>query len=92
MPEISAIGDNSLAIEGLNIFPNPANQVIHIFFKDSETGRLTIYDAMGKNVYTFMVPGNSELEIHLPCLDAGNYTIVFINKNKKIYQSKLIIN
>jgi hypothetical protein len=92
MPLILDIKAYKQEIFNLEIYPNPASQIINIVFTAIETGRLSVFNTLGEKVFNKDAFNTKDMEIHLPCLNTGIYNVVFISKNHKKYSSKLIIN
>jgi hypothetical protein len=78
MPLISGVQSFKGETLGLEIYPNPASQIINITFPSNETGRFCVYNEIGKIVYKTEIYYANDLEITLPCLNSGLYHVVFI--------------
>ena len=75
---VSGTDDHS-ALVNLNIYPNPAEKVIHLQnSSDEKFGQIFIYSLKGEMVMHIM---NPESSIDLGKLPAGIYTILTDNKN-----------
>lgn len=64
------VGVDDFRLGKISIFPNPANDVLNIAVPDSEslTGKITIYNAVGQQVYTTQVA-----EMNLHTIDVSNF-------------------
>jgi hypothetical protein len=72
----------------LKIYPNPASDYIHIASNSNKT-RFKIIDMVGKEVLSGSL--NSSNEINISGIKCGAY-IVFIQFDKKVQMTKLLIN
>jgi hypothetical protein len=62
-------------IKGINIYPNPADALVHVLVEQSEIGSsVTLYDAGGQKVYEGKI-NNTDYTIPTQCLAEGVYTI-----------------
>jgi PKD repeat protein len=88
VPELQGTGS------GVVIYPNPAGELVHIFFEDEpgETMQLTLYDLSGKLVITDLIdPWQRRFSRSLGGLDRGLYIVEIRTRNKKhvIHRDKL---
>ncbi len=88
--------DNSLEVDGLNIYPNPNNGVFNLKFNLAEEGKVIvrIFDVNGKEVYTDKerkFKGEYNKEIDLTEFGNGTY-IINIEQNDKSTVKKIIVN
>ncbi|ESU24477.1 hypothetical protein FEDK69T_09240 [Flavobacterium enshiense DK69] len=74
-------------ITGLNIYPNPANDVLHITTSANEIKTIAIYDVMGKEVFNTTTANET---INITSLNAGVY-IIKITEEGKTATRKLVI-
>ncbi|MCD4792780.1 MAG: T9SS type A sorting domain-containing protein [Bacteroidales bacterium] len=83
---------NRLSENKINIYPNPANDIIYIDFlpSDIEDAQVSFYDITGKEVLSKQFNIN-EKKIDISELKSGVYFIK-INTENQIYISKLIKN
>ncbi|KGO93866.1 hypothetical protein Q767_14435 [Flavobacterium enshiense DK69] len=72
---------------GLNIYPNPANDVLHITTSANEIKTIAIYDVMGKEVFNTTTANET---INITSLNAGVY-IIKITEEGKTATRKLVI-
>ncbi|MCC7303616.1 MAG: T9SS type A sorting domain-containing protein [Bacteroidia bacterium] len=80
--------DEYSVLSGVQVFPNPAQDVIHFEFKEavSEMTTLRMMDVMGRVVYTLEIPvitADSRIKIDGSNLSAGIYSYSLISGNKK---------
>jgi hypothetical protein len=79
--------------ESLQIYPNPAREIITLKFTNATNGSLVlnIYDIMGKQVKQFQIP-NAKLEYKaiIKWLKTGLYFYKIVNKDGIIYSGKII--
>ena len=69
------------------IFPNPANEVLNIRFKDKKEYQVSIYNHNGQKVFEKMEWGNSSINIKM--IQSGSY-LIKISENDNIWQEKFI--
>ncbi len=80
----------------LNVYPNPAQQQLHISYEAQKAGsiQVLVFDLAGKLVANYIYnvnKGQTELDMDLYQLDSGSY-IVRLIEGQKQYQTKLIIS
>lgn len=84
---------SSAAIMGINVFPNPTTDRVHITINSElalNNGLLVLYDLQGKEIYCKSNLINASLEIiSLEGFSAGTYILkLFLNQNQ--FQYKII--
>lgn len=67
----SGIADQ--ATEQLNIYPNPATNVLHVII--DEAGPVHIYDITGRSLIELESPGNETLRIDISTFNSGLYLV-----------------
>ncbi len=74
-------GTTSLVTEGIRIFPNPVNDVLHISFDQGKVlESFSIYNNLGQKLHSGSLQMNNNIDLDL--LNAGHYTL-------RLYSSKL---
>ncbi len=81
-------GIQNTAIEGLNLYPNPAHEVLYIQNENNNPIQITIADITGKSIY--QNTANTTLSINVSNYPAGIYLIKIVQGNQTMNQ-KLII-
>jgi hypothetical protein len=72
---------------GLVVFPNPATNQLNLVFDKNSTGTITISDALGKVVYSYIINNNSlELTIDISSFNSGIYYLSYRNKDVSIHK------
>ncbi len=62
-------------IKGVKVYPNPANDQIHILVPQSDIGSgIQLYDAEGREVFSSIID-RTDYQIHTQCLPDGVYSI-----------------
>jgi Zn-dependent metalloprotease/PKD repeat protein len=56
-----------------SVFPNPANDIIHVRGLNNIAGNMTLSDVFGKNISVTVVRGNSDVQIDISYLPKGIY-------------------
>ena len=90
------VDDNSL-LNDINIFPNPANEVINLSFSSEWTNQsitCRLVDVMGKEVYSNIIDYNGDVyatQIPVANLAKGFYLLQLVTTNG-ISTSKIIVN
>ncbi len=80
----------------LQLYPNPAQSEIHLYFNSAteEKVKIEIYDELGKNIYTKTqkaIIGNNDITIEHKALQyIGVYYVYLTIQNKRIMQKLLI--
>ena len=83
--------DKNPAAQNLNIYPNPADDVINIELPEVETkGLVTITDAQGRILCSLSTNGQSSLQINLSNLESGIYFVTLKNGDK-ILQKEFVL-
>lgn len=84
---ITDIKENIFA--NINIYPNPANDIIFIDSEDCKQTTIKLYDMLGKEVLSKNLNGKTEVNIsHLP---KGIYNACIFSDSKVIGNSKIVI-
>ena len=82
-------------IDSMKIYPNPANDKIHIAFQAVNSDyKVTVTDMLGRTVINKSYEGlfgNQNIELPVSQLNAGHY-IMNINDGNGSYSSKFIVN
>jgi len=92
----NGISDNKLNInEVLDIFPNPANQVLNFNFKNNYTENIDIFlvNPVGETVFSKNITNENfalNNTIKIDKLPAGNYYLKVVINNK-IYSKSIIV-
>ena len=98
--ELWKLTDNSLSTnehnnsitQKLNIFPNPASNIVIIKMDDEiEIENVEIYNLLGKKVYTHKTSNQQNTEINISNLSKGMY-LVKVKVNKFIISKKLVVH
>jgi hypothetical protein len=72
---------------GLFVFPNPATNQLNLVFDKNSAGTISIFDAMGKEVYSCNINNpSSELPIDLSNFTNGIYYVNYKNKDVSIHK------
>lgn len=74
----------------INIYPNPANTVIHIS-NVGGSGMLRIYDQSGRSVLEIALEGD-ERDINISTLQTGSYFVRVDREGRARYQQVLMVN
>lgn len=77
-------------LEGVKIYPNPAQNWVKISLLENEDFTVHIYDINGKCVATQNATGNTVVDANL--LANGLYIISLKTKNGQVHYSKLMVN
>jgi aminopeptidase N len=94
-PEVWILAENSVmqdptlgvanvqSLSTISIYPNPANEILHISFPgNNELVQMIVRDVLGKEVLNSISPVKSGLNLN--GIKAGIYTLEIINDNEKI--------
>jgi hypothetical protein len=92
----ASIKEYTNEINGLDVYPNPANDHISISFssKGSNTGEISLINALGQTVYTKQVAlneGKNRLNVQLNELPKGIYFAKVKNGNNQVSTKKIIV-
>jgi hypothetical protein len=87
-PEFSNISNNSL--NNINIFPNPANNIVTIETNNEQDFILSIYSVEGKLIKQNMINSTSYI-VSIKDLAAGNYEFVISNNKGNVSKSFSIL-
>jgi hypothetical protein len=72
---------------GLVVFPNPATNQLYLVFDKNSTGTIAISDAMGKEVYTYVINNDSlELIVDVANFTNGIYYLSYRSKDVSIHK------
>ena len=78
--------ENSSALDGIFIYPNPVNDHLLIRSQYEIIKRIELFDISGRKVLTSK-PMSNQISIPVEQLSAGMYT-VFVICNKKVFHKK----
>lgn len=78
--QVGAVGIDEItaAVNAVNIFPNPAHNILHITRITGELKSLRIVDMIGQVVYTSEI-NNDNIQIDVSGFNSGTYIISFMN-------------
>ena len=67
----------------ISVYPNPSNGEVHVVLNDLHKAELTVFDFMGRKLYTYSFNGlnHTTLETYLNTLDAGAYFIKAVSES-----------
>ena len=87
---------NPMALESVDLYPNPASQQATLFVSSVETGSylLEIFDLQGRLIQRengMAVRGNNEITLDLSAYTSGMYWLRFTHQNGNFSTQKLII-
>jgi hypothetical protein len=72
---------------GLAVFPNPATNQLNLVFDKNSTGTIAIFDAMGKEIYSYLIINDSlEFPIDISNFINGIYYLSYRNKDVSIHR------
>ena len=79
--------------QSMNIFPNPASDIIHFNVKGNNNNETTIhlYNIMGQEIMTRSIEENTTLEIPTHSLKSGTYFAILKNGNQITDSQKVMI-
>lgn len=80
---------NTTAGNSINIYPNPAGDILYIVVKKYLEGNYCLYDALGRKVLSGTFSGNRS-SLSLTELNPGLYTLVINTGADKIYSGEII--
>jgi hypothetical protein len=81
----------------ISVFPNPANNVLHVGVSELEKGKykILIVNAQGQtveNMNVFIKDGANSFNLLIAGLNNGLYIVVFVNSNEKRFSKRFIKN
>lgn len=67
----------------ISVYPNPSNGEVHVVLNDLHKAELTVFDLMGRKLYTYSFNGlnHTTLETYLNTLDSGVYFINAVSES-----------
>lgn len=89
------LSTNDSTINAITIYPNPANDILHIDLSNNESlssAEISIYDIQGKNVKSILENGESVKNIKISDLKSGFYILKIKSKNGEQITEKFIVN
>jgi len=79
------------SVSGLNIFPNPASQIISVTFSDIiKKGVIKIYSLLDEQIFEQNILNQSIIKVNLKNITSGIY-FVKVFDGEKSYCKKLIV-
>lgn len=88
---MSAINDTPNDIKKIQLYPNPASDIITINFSQSDVVELKIIDIQNKEIYSTKQVAN-ELKIDVSSFKNGYYFVKLIFKDTTLSKSLIILN
>ncbi len=84
-------GVQNISAVKVEIFPNPADEQIHIVLQEGNSGTIKLFDMTGKQITGIVLEQNkSEYTISTRTLAEGNYNLV-IEAGKSIQSKKVVV-
>jgi hypothetical protein len=77
------------AFQTMKLYPNPSQGLLQVEFRHATSGRLSIVDMLGKQVYQMQWSESRQQQIQLPEIPSGLYAIVFQNEKEVISEKFL---
>ncbi len=84
------IAENTHSFETLAIYPNPANDNFNVKFNTEKTGILTIYNQVGKKVYSKQIQNSTNETMDVSSLSSGIY-ILELSSNFETFSRKFMV-
>ena len=76
--EVLGVEENSL--NSISIYPNPASSTINLVLpKNMETGQITVFDILGKQVHSQEFESNNNISINIMNLISGSYFLKVVS-------------
>ena len=75
----------------INVFPNPATDVVTILFQNNQNGEIILTDVYGKTSYSEKIYNQNSITLNLAPYSSGVYLLKIINQNGKKSASTKII-
>ncbi len=82
------LSTNSVELQELNIYPNPAKDQVNVTIKNNTETRIEIYSVLGKRVFIRKI--NESMALDISSLKSGLYLMKFI-QNDRVTTKKLIV-
>lgn len=73
------------------IYPNPATDLVNLFFKNQFKGSVKLVNAEGKELFSTLVVEFNDLQVNTSDLGSGIYFLQFIDENKNTVTEKVNI-
>lgn len=74
------------------VYPNPTNGLLHVNSKASLVKEATVYDLLGKKVYSSKISASNNISLDLKSLQSGIYTLKVTSDTGKTENIKIIKN
>ncbi len=75
--------ENYSRLEGVKIFPNPADKFMQVSFPETADYEIQIYDLGGKIIWSKSIQNESSITINTSQFRPGTYVIGIINRENK---------
>lgn len=86
---LSNVGLNELELSTINIYPNPAKEVLYLQLNSENIYTINIYDSWGSELFSYNVSGFSNYNINLHDLSSGIYTLE-IKTDKSFFTKRFL--
>ncbi|MCC6837262.1 MAG: T9SS type A sorting domain-containing protein [Bacteroidia bacterium] len=84
---LTGVGINEHETAFFSVYPNPANDVLHVNLSDNRETAIQMFDVLGKQVFIKETNGQSQDKIDLSFLPKGIYFLRINNKTEKIIKN-----
>lgn len=88
----SALSIDEKDLSAVEMYPNPANDILNFNFNGASIQSITLYDLLGKVILTKTTESLQELQINTNQIEAGVYLVEFTGDNNTKATKKLIID
>jgi hypothetical protein len=87
--QLAPLGMSDLSSTGtMNVFPNPATDVIYVTCDGREGSTFRMFDLSGKTVYSYQLSGVQKLELHTSGFERGMYLLEITDGEKQTVQRR----
>jgi Secretion system C-terminal sorting domain len=90
-PCIVGVDDSDAPVTDVQLFPNPAQDLISVYWKNETPLKLYLVDVLGRNFRTLEVPANGEhIDISLEGLQPGTYFLVWQDRSGRTFSRRFV--
>jgi hypothetical protein len=87
---MSLLGTEPVSDMEWKIYPNPTRDFIEVNFKNNVSGKLTLSNIIGQNVYSVIINASSNALINMTNSTSGLYFITFTKKNGDVITKRIM--
>ncbi|HOY06552.1 MAG TPA: T9SS type A sorting domain-containing protein [Saprospiraceae bacterium] len=88
---IVGVNDSDTFLKNVQLFPNPAQDMVSVYWKNETPVNLYLVDVLGRNFRILDVPANGEqIDVSLEGMQPGTYFLVWQDRSGRIFSRHFV--